>query len=303
MPRPTPTYRKIEGQHHPLAKRIRRLVRSGELYEARSGGIPESDTGELAARGLVLLETQRIIEDALASGVAISSLLLRSSSKARFAALVEKLPAGTSLYEVTPAVFETLVTTETSPGVLALAEPPSWREDDLFPAHSPALIPVLAGIQDPGNLGTILRASEAFGATGVLLARGTVSPYNAKALRATAGAIFRLPILRDLPTAEILALLRKNRVRIFTTDVSGGLPPARASLVGPLALVLGSEGAGLPPEFQGVGESLTIPLAGRAESLNVASAASVILYEIARQRSLSEPRAVSDRGSLFPPRK
>jgi TrmH family RNA methyltransferase len=264
------TFRKLEGQHHPLAKRIRRMLRSGELLDVADGGA-------------LLLETPRMIDDALACGVPLSALLVRSNAKARFGKLLERLPSATALYQVAPAVFDTLVTTETSPGLLALAEPPSWRVEDLFPPGPAALILVLSGLQDPGNLGTILRAAEAFGATGVLLAPGTVSPYNAKALRATAGAVFRIPMLR-LPAAEILSLLRRKRVKIFATVVSGGTPPARADFSVPLAVVLGSEAAGIPPEFHDAGEPITIPLAPRAESLNVASAASVILYEIARQR-------------------
>ena len=281
-----PTYRKLEGQHHPLARRVRRLLRSGELIDVRSD---DARFGKLSGRGDVLLETPRMVEDALAGSVPISALLVRSSAKSKFAGLAERLSAATALYEVAPAVFDTLVTTETSPGLLALAEQPSWRERDLFPAGSPALILVLAGLQDPGNLGTILRAAEAFGATGVVLAPGTVSPYNAKALRATAGAIFRIPILRGLPAGDIVSLLRRKRVKLFATVVSGGLPPARADFSAPLAVVFGSEAAGIPPEFRSAGEPLTIPLAPHAESLNVASAASVILYEIARQRE-SEPR-------------
>ena len=281
-----PTYRKLEGQHHPLARRVRRLLRSGELIDVRSD---DARSGEPSGRGDVLLETPRMVEDALAGSVPISALLVRSSAKSKFAGLAERLSAATALYEVAPAVFDTLVTTETSPGLLALAEQPSWREQDLFPPGSPALILVLAGLQDPGNLGTILRAAEAFGATGVVLAPGTVSPYNAKALRATAGAIFRIPILRGLPAGDIVSLFRRKRVKLFATVVSGGLPPARADFAAPLAVVFGSEAAGIPPEFRSAGEPLTIPLAPHAESLNVASAASVILYEIARQRE-SEPR-------------
>ena len=241
-------------------------------------------SGELSADGLVLLETARLIEDALASGVTIPTVLFRSGAKTRHSRLFEKLPDETAIYEVAPKVFDTLTTTETSPGILALAEQPRWREEDLFPTAKPPLILVLAGLQDPGNLGTILRAAEAFGATGVLVARDTVSPYNAKAIRATAGALFRLPILRGLSGAEIVALLRRRRVKLFTSVVSGGSPLSSTDLTGPLAIVFGSEASGAPAEFRAVGQPLTIPLAVSVESLNVAASAAVILYEIARQR-------------------
>jgi len=251
-------------------------------------------SGELSADGFVLLETPRLIEDALASGVQIPQVLVSTRKIARLGPLLEKLPEEAVVYEVTPKVFETLTTTETGQGILALAQEPRWREQDLFPAGAPALVPVLAELQDPGNLGTILRAAEAFGATGALLAHGTVSPYNAKAIRATAGALFRIPTLRGLSPAEIVALLRRKRVKLFTSVVAvieDGKRLSETDLTGPVAVVFGSEGAGAPPEFRAAGESLTIPLAAPVESLNVASAAAVILYEIARRRKQSEPRA------------
>ena len=260
--------RKIEGQHHPLAKTVRRMVRSGELAED----------------GFVLLETVRLIEDALTSGVEIPKVLVSSSAVVRLNRLLERLPEETTVYEVAPKVFETLATTETSQGILGLAAEPRWQEEDLFPSSRPALILVLAGLQDPGNLGTLLRAAEAFGATGVLLTQGTVSSYNAKAIRATAGALLRLPVLRGLSVATILALLRRRKVKLLTSVVAAGTSLTKANLTGPIAVVFGSEGAGAPAEFRAAGEPLTVPLAPAVESLNVASAAAVILYEIARQR-------------------
>src|SRR3990167_9270503 len=244
-------HRKLEGHHHPLAKTVRRMVRSGEL----------------CADGLVLLETVRMVEDAMGSGVPVPTVLYRAGAEPRLARLLANLPKETTVYAVTSKVFETLTTTETSAGILALAQEPRWREQDLFPAGAPPLILVLAGLQDPGNLGTILRAAEAFGATGVLLTQGTVSPYNAKAIRATAGALFRLPVLRGLSVATILALLRRRKVKLLTSVVAAGTSLTKANLTGPLAVVFGSEGAGVPPEFRAAGEPLTILLAPAVESL------------------------------------
>lgn len=247
-------------------------------------------SGELSEDGIVLLETVRLIEDALAGGVPVPRVLVSSRAVVRLDRLLERLPKDTTVYEVAPKVFETLVSTETSQGILGLAEEPRWQEDDLFPPGRPPWILVLAGLQDPGNLGTLLRTAEAFGATGVLLTAGTVSPYNAKAIRATAGALFRLPMLRGLSVAAILTLLRRKRVKVITSVVAGGTPLPETDLSGPVAVVFGSEGAGSPEEFRAVGEPLTIPLAAPVESLNVASAAAVILYEIGRRRSLSRKR-------------
>jgi TrmH family RNA methyltransferase len=273
--RQTSAHRKLEGQHQPLAKTVRRMVRSGEL----------------STDGLVLLETPRLIEDALASHIPVQTVLFRAGSKLRHGRLLENLSTDATVYEVAPKVFATLTTTETSPGILALANEPRWSEQDLFLAGKPSLIAVLAGLQDPGNLGTILRAAEAFGATGVLLARDTVSPFNAKAIRAAAGALFRLPILRGLPAAEIVALLRRKRVKLFATVVAGGTLLPSADLTGPVAVVFGAEGSGVPAELRAAGESLTIPMAAPADSLNVAAAAAVILYEIARQRKAGDGKS------------
>ena len=261
-------HRVIEGRHHSLVKMLRRMVR----------------TQELSADGLVLLETVRLVEDALASGAVIRKVFLSADATARFQDLLQKFSAETEILEVTPKVFDTLVTTQTSQGILALAAEPRWTTQDLF-AQTPPLILVLAGIQDPGNLGTILRAADAFGATGVMMTQGTVSPYNAKALRATAGALFRLPLLRGLTAAEALSLLRQHQVRIFASIAAGGELLSKVNFVQPTAVVLGSEGHGLLDEWRKTAKPLTIPIAPAVESLNVAVAAAVILYEIASQRA------------------
>ncbi|MBI3894769.1 MAG: RNA methyltransferase [Acidobacteria bacterium] len=261
----------IEGRHHPLVKMLRRMVR----------------TQELLSDGLVLLETVRLIEDARSSGAAIRRVFVSIDSMARYQGLLQKLPAETEFFQLAPKVFDTLVTTQTSQGILALADEPHWATEDLF--ASMPLILVLAGIQDPGNLGTILRTAEAFAATGVVLTPGTVSPYNAKALRATAGALFRLPLLRGLTTVEALSLLQQYQVRIFASVAKEGKPLPEVNFAEPTAVVLGSEGQGLPEEWRRAAEPLTIPMAPAVESLNVAAAAAVILYEITRQRAIRKP--------------
>ncbi|MBI4459213.1 MAG: RNA methyltransferase [Acidobacteria bacterium] len=260
--------RLIEGRHHPLLKLLRRMVR----------------TQELLADGLALLETERLIEDVLASGGIIRKVFISSSNGSRFEGLLRRLPADAEIFDVSSKVFDTLVTTQTSPGILALASAPHWTGKELF-AKQPPMVLVLAGIQDPGNLGTILRAAEAFGATGAVLTQGTVSPYNAKALRATAGALFRLPFLYHLAATEALALLRQHSARIFTTVTAGGRPLREVNFTGPVAVVLGAESQGLSEDWRTAAEAVSIPMAAEVESLNVAVAAAVVLYEIANQRA------------------
>ncbi|MBI4464400.1 MAG: RNA methyltransferase [Acidobacteria bacterium] len=258
----------IEGRHHPLLKKVRQRVRSGELL----------------AEGEVLLETPTLVEEALASGAPISCVLVSKPAAQHVEKLLRHLSPETKLYEVPAKLFTGLVSLESHQGILALAPAPQWRMQDLL-RKTPALVVVLAGVQDPGNLGTIVRTAEAFGATGLLLLRGTVSPYNAKAIRATAGALFRLPVLSGLTAGAVVQWLRQNRVSLLACVSRGGQRLAGTKFSAPVALAFGSEGAGLPPELLAAGQPLSIPMTPKAESLNVAVAAAVVLYEVARQRN------------------
>src|SRR5579885_2059332 len=157
---PRTTARVIEGRHHPLIRELRATIRSGELLAGDS----------------ILLETTRLIEDALASGAAIRSVLISSGAATAARALLRQFPPRAEIYEVSSQVFSSLGNMESTPGIIALARLPEWHEDELFPVRS-AMVVVVAGVQDPGNLGTIIRSAEAFGATGTLMMQGTVSPY------------------------------------------------------------------------------------------------------------------------------
>jgi TrmH family RNA methyltransferase len=143
---------------------------------------------------------------------------------------------------------------------------------------------VLAGLQDPGNLGTILRSAEAFGADGVLCLEGTVSEWNPKAVRASAGSVFRMPVLQ-MQAADAMAQLREAGVRTLTTTVKGAKRADGIDLAEPIALLIGNEGNGVPVELAAKADgAITIPCPGPVESLNAAVATSVLLYEAARQR-------------------
>jgi TrmH family RNA methyltransferase len=150
---------------------------------------------------------------------------------------------------------------------------------------------VLAGLQDPGNLGTILRSSEAFGSAGIVLGEGTVSPFNSKVVRASAGSVFRLPIIHrhgkstTAKLEEISEMLRTQDVRLLATSSHKGTPLDQADLKSPAAIFFGNEGSGLPRDLMAqMDESVAIPHAPQVESLNAAVAASIVLYEAARQR-------------------
>jgi TrmH family RNA methyltransferase len=196
------------------------------------------------------------------------------------------LPPEIEILVMAKELLDSALTTETPQPIAALVEPPDWTWTHLLRTQgiTAPLLVVLAGLQDPGNLGAILRSAEAFGADGVLSLPGTVSAWNPKAVRASAGSVFRLPLLAA-SEAEALFHLRKAGVKIWTTTVHGAHPADLVDLAGPVALLIGNEGNGVPGDLAAKADgALTIPCPGPVESLNAAVAASVLLYEASRQR-------------------
>ncbi len=192
---------------------------------------------------------------------------------------------GPRVLRTTDRLFASVAGTETPQGVAALVRPPASTFDDLLRGNVP-LVVVLVEVQDPGNVGTVIRSAEAFGATGAIATRGTAYPWAPKALRASAGSALRLPILPGMAPPVVLGQLRVAELKLFAACATeGALSPAEADLRGPCALLIGNEGAGLPPAVERAADTqLRIPLVVTVDSLNAAVAASVLLYEAARQR-------------------
>jgi RNA methyltransferase, TrmH family len=239
------------------------------------------ERGSSTRNGFCVAETFHLVEEALRSGCDVSAIVAAQSARAAAEHLAQ--PSGCVLIVVPDSLFRALAATETSQGVLALVRPPSWDLDRLF--EGVPLLVVLDGLQDPGNAGAILRAAEAFSATGVLAVKGTVSLANPKAVRASAGSLFRVPHVTGLEPAELRQILAARAVPLYAAMPAAGTPASRADLTRPCALAIGSEGAGLREEFRAAARPLHIPIAG-AESLNAAMAAGILLYEARRQRSL-----------------
>lgn len=152
-------------------------------------------------------------------------------------------------------------------------------------AGSAPLVLVLAGVQDPGNVGAIVRAAAAFGATGVATLDGSAHPFGWKALRGAMGATFRIPVSAAATLADVLDAAAEHRVRVIAAVPRGGTPLPEIDLRKPAAIVLGAEGAGVPAAtVTAAHETVTIPMRAPVESLNVAVAAALILYEASRQR-------------------
>ncbi len=243
--------------------------------------------GEMTDDGFIGIEGPYLVEEALRSGLRIQAILASTSAEAW---LEHNLPGAARLdHEVrllrtTDRLFAAVSDTKSPQGLAALVEPRAHTFDDLF--SGTPLVVVLVGVQDPGNVGTILRSAEAFAATGALLCRGTASPWMPKVLRASAGSALRLPLLPGPAAPIALAQLRAVGVKSYAASLQGESSPAETNLREPCALLVGNEAAGLPADLaQSADARIRIPLAAGVNSLNAAVAASVLLYEAARQRA------------------
>lgn len=248
------------------------------------------------SRGLAAIEGPILIEEALRAGLRIDRLFAAEGHHNLYEGL--PLPPETEILEMPRELLESVMATEAPQPVAALIEPPDWTWAHLLDRHRKVvpLVLVLAGIQDPGNLGTILRSAEAFGADGILALPGTVCAWNPKAVRASAGSVFRVPFL-TVTVRDCMTHLREAGVKTWTTTVHEAEPADLVDLTAPVALILGNEGNGVPAELAAVADgALTIPCPGPVESLNAAVAASVLLYEAARQRCIDSRRRLGLRG-------
>ncbi|HEV2617274.1 MAG TPA: RNA methyltransferase [Candidatus Acidoferrales bacterium] len=233
------------------------------------------------------LEGTRLVSDAIRSGFELEAILASASGEKSLATLLAELDHPTIVLHTTDKLFASVAGTETPQGIAALLRAPQFAFEDLMRGLDP-LIVVLVGVQDPGNIGTILRSAEALGATGVIAAKGTAHPYSPKSLRASAGSALRLPTLFELAAPVALAQLRVSGLKIVAASASqdaAARDPGNFDFRQPVALLIGNEGAGLPPEIERSADALIrIQLAEPVDSLNAAVAASLILYEAARQR-------------------
>jgi RNA methyltransferase, TrmH family len=243
---------------------------------------------ERKATGLVAIEGPHLVEEAVCAGLTISCVFVGETMQHWLQQI--SFPRETEVLVMPLDILTSIlsISTEKPQPVAALVEPPGWDWNHLFidRRNTAPLILVLAGLQDPGNLGTLLRSAEAFGATGVISLSGTVSPWNLKAVRASAGSVFRVPLI-SASAYECVTRLHRNGVTLWTTAVRDARPAPDLDLTAPVAIIIGNEGNGVPEELAAMTDgALTIPCPGPVESLNAAVAAGVLLYEAARQRAV-----------------
>jgi TrmH family RNA methyltransferase len=248
--------------------------------------------GELTATGECAVEGFRIVEEAVRSGLRIRAVFFSESGEDRAARLLPQIGAHVETLLLPDKLFASAVPSETPQGAAALVQMKKFSASDVVERESSGPIVVIAGVQDPGNLGTILRSAEAFGVRGVLVGEGSVSPYNSKVVRASAGSLFRLALAKA-GLSDAVGQLRARGVRLVASSSHKGVQLERANLAGDVALFIGSEGAGIDKKLLGqMDELVSIPHSARVESLNAGVAASIILYEIARQSEESKQSAV-----------
>ena len=275
---------KITSRQNPLVKRFRRVRAMGE-------------------RQHILLEGVRLIEDAIQAGAHFESVAFTSGleSNERGAALLDVLLRSVQCRGalVSKQVMEAIVDTQTPQGVAALVSRPYHELDDIFNAD-PDLLVIADELQDPGNLGAIIRTAEAAGASGLITTRYTVDPFNDKAIRASMGSALRLPITTGASRLNVATRCRERKIRIIasrapTTTTQQGAESTvdqvtssayyDVDMTVPTALIVGREATGVSELWEANADGFAhIPMSDGVESLNVASAAAILLYEAARQR-------------------
>jgi len=259
---------KITSRRNPLVARFR---------ESAGGG--ESD--------LILLDGRHLVQDALDASLRMRHVIVAGDAVDRpeLRRIVDAMAAnGVEVAAGSPTVMDAVSPVRSGSEIVALAERPAVRAEQMYDVRT--LVVIAASVQDPGNLGAIVRVAEAGGATGVVAAGGSANPFGWKALRGSMASALRLPIAIHRHTVDAVNEARGHGCQIVATVPRGGTPYVDAELRGPVAILIGGEGGGLPAEIiDAADQGVTIPMEGRVESLNAAVAAAILVYEARRQRA------------------
>ena len=259
----------ITSRHNPLVARFRTAGRG--------------DVG-----GVMLLDGAHLVADAIAAKVTVqlAAVTPASSEETEIRALVDTLARhGVEVITVSASVMDAVSPVKTPRGIVALAERPVAAADALY-AGPAALVVAAVDVQDPGNLGAIVRVAEAAGATGFVAAGGSANPFGWKALRGSMGSALRLPIASETSADEAVADARRHGCRVIAAVPREGRPLFDVDLSGPIAVLIGSEGQGLTRELtEAADDRVTIPMQAPVESLNAAVTAALIVYQARRQRT------------------
>jgi TrmH family RNA methyltransferase len=259
----------ITSRQHAIVKTFRRVARGDGPF--------------------ALLDGWHLLSDALEADIRVDTVAVVHRARAETDGILDRARAhGATIVEVSTSVMDALSPVRTPTGVAAIVERPPMSIPDVFQL-SPALIVLAIDMQDPGNVGAVIRAAEAGGATGVAFAGTSADPWGWKALRAAMGSTFRMPVVKTPNAADFFDACADASIKMFATVPRGGKSMHDVDLRGAVALVVGGEGPGLPQDaIDRADDSVSIPMHGRAESLNVAVAAALLVYEARRQRDMQE---------------
>jgi TrmH family RNA methyltransferase len=279
-----PDVKRIDSRRNPAVTRYRSLAKHRD------------------AGGRVLLEGAALIEEALMAGLEIqeAAVVTRRLDERDARRLIERLETRhVDVMEVSESVLTAISPVRSPSGWVAIADRPRTVPDDLF-RTAPALVVALVDVQDPGNVGAVIRAAEAGGATGVMTTSASADPFGWKALRGAMGSALRLPIATDVNMDDAIARARGAGLQVLATVREGGRSHFAADLARPSMLLLGSEGSGLPQRLIDFADAkVSIAMSGPVESLNVAVAAGVLVFEAQRQRQRgTDPKDHVDRRPL-----
>lgn len=255
----------ITSRHHPIVKEFRELAR---------GGGP-----------MMLLDGWHLLAEAVAAGIAIETVAVCGPATAQEQMLIDRAGrAGARVVEISSAALNAMSPVNSPTGVVASARKPAADAAAML-APSPALVLGSIGIQDPGNAGAVIRSAAAAGATGVLVDDTTADPWGWKALRASMGSVFHLPVIRTRTPMASIESWKAAGLEVVAAVPRGGTSMYEMDLTRPVAILMGGEGPGLPDDVIAAADArVSIPMSDAAESLNVAVAAALLLYEARRQR-------------------
>jgi len=263
---------RIDSRRHDLVSRFRTLAAEADPAGRR-----------------LLLDGVHLVRDAQAAGlhfeaVAVAASAASPESEAGYVVGALRR-AGIEVVEASDRAFDALSPVRAPSGIAAIVERPTTSCTDLYAQETPLLVAMI-DVQDPGNVGAVIRAAEAGGATGVLVCGASASPFSWKAVRGSMGSVLRLPVAIGPPPGHLASELSTAGVRSIASTARGGLDPDRVSWRGRVAVLLGAEGAGLHPEIAaGADERVSIPMAPPVDSLNVAVAGAILVYAARRQRA------------------
>jgi RNA methyltransferase, TrmH family len=270
---------RISSRQNPLVKRFRDVARS------------------VRRDNQILLDGAHLVTEALDANVPLEVIAVVTGKITDEADAIMRRASstGTRAVSVSAPVLAAISPVRQPSGIVAIARAGMTTIERVL-ARTPQLVVIIAGAQDPGNVGAIVRAAEACGATGVITTPGTADPFAWKALRGSMGSAFRLPIAAQPSARDAMRIASNAGLRTFASVPRDGTPLPSADLSGPAAILVGGEGAGLDPDVvANADERIAIPMSPHVDSLNVATAAALIVYEAARQRDAAAPRRLKMR--------